>query len=64
MSTTVVRIVDQVLAGLEHIHSLGIVHRDIKPENLLCALDASTIKGIDLSSLSLSPTVSLASTSR
>ncbi|PBK76558.1 putative casein kinase-1 hhp1 [Armillaria solidipes] len=35
------------LAGLEHIHSLGIVHRDIKPENLLCALDNSTIKIID-----------------
>ncbi|PBK67948.1 kinase-like protein [Armillaria solidipes] len=35
------------LAGLEHIHSLGIVHRDIKPSNLLCALDDSTIKIID-----------------
>ncbi len=35
------------LAGLEHIHSLGIVHRDIKPANLLCALDNSTIKIID-----------------
>ncbi|KAK0450510.1 putative casein kinase-1 hhp1 [Desarmillaria tabescens] len=47
MLTTVIRIVDQVLAGLEHIHSLEIVHRDIKPENLLCAFDDSTIKIID-----------------
>ncbi|PBK97348.1 kinase-like protein [Armillaria gallica] len=50
MLTTVVRIVDQVLAGLERIHSLGIVHHDIKPENLLCALGASTNKIIDLPS--------------
>ncbi|KAK0199095.1 kinase-like protein [Armillaria mellea] len=48
MLTTVNRIMDQVLAGLEHIHSLGIVHPpDIKPENLLCALDNSTIQIID-----------------
>ncbi|KAI6112618.1 putative casein kinase-1 hhp1 [Pisolithus sp. B1] len=45
---TVIRVVDQVLAALEHIHSLGIVHRDIKPDNFLCALDdPSTIKLID-----------------
>ncbi|PIO54960.1 hypothetical protein TELCIR_23666 [Teladorsagia circumcincta] len=25
----------QLLNGLKHIHSMGVVHRDIKPENLL-----------------------------
>ncbi|TDL24369.1 kinase-like protein [Rickenella mellea] len=48
MTKTVIRIVVQVLAELQHIHDLGIVHRDIKPENLLCSLeDPSTIKIID-----------------
>ncbi|PBK84413.1 kinase-like protein [Armillaria gallica] len=47
MLTTVILIIDQALAGLEYIHSLGILHRDIKPENLLCTLDDSTIKIID-----------------
>ncbi|TDL20416.1 kinase-like protein [Rickenella mellea] len=48
MIKTVVRIVDQALAALQHIHELGIVHRDIKPENLLCSLeDPSIIKIID-----------------
>ncbi|KAK0436246.1 putative casein kinase-1 hhp1 [Armillaria borealis] len=34
-------------AGLEHIHSHGILHRNVKPENILCGLDDSTIKIID-----------------
>jgi len=29
------RFLHQILAGLEHLHSLGVAHRDLKPENLL-----------------------------
>ncbi|VBB31432.1 unnamed protein product [Acanthocheilonema viteae] len=49
----------QIIAGLKHIHSMGIAHRDIKPENLLlmkngqlkiCDFGAATIfrrKGVE-----------------
>lgn len=31
------RLIDRLLAGLEHAHSQGIVHRDVKPSNVLLA---------------------------
>lgn len=29
----------ELLEGLKHMHSLGVLHRDIKPENLLLTKD-------------------------
>ncbi|MEM9452958.1 MAG: serine/threonine-protein kinase [Myxococcota bacterium] len=34
-----IALVTQVLAALEHAHSLGIIHRDVKPENVLVVHD-------------------------
>ncbi|KAJ7743144.1 putative casein kinase-1 hhp1 [Mycena metata] len=45
---TVVRVVQQMLSALSHVHKLGIVHRDIKPENVLTSLsDPSKVLLID-----------------
>jgi serine/threonine protein kinase len=35
-------LIHQLLAALEHVHSLGLIHRDIKPEN--CLIDKQTMK--------------------
>ncbi|GJJ15394.1 hypothetical protein Clacol_009670 [Clathrus columnatus] len=45
---TVVRVLEQILSALKHVHKHGLVHRDIKPQNLLCSdYDASRIMLID-----------------
>jgi len=48
-AATIIRIVQQVISALEHIHTLGIVHRDVKPSNILCSYDkiVPTVKLID-----------------
>lgn len=40
----------QVFAGLNYIHSLGIVHRDIKPQNILIDPDRMDVKICDFGS--------------
>ena len=39
----VIRITQQVAAGLGHAHSLGVVHRDIKPENILLSSGTAVV---------------------
>ena len=39
--TTIMRIIHDVAAGLEHIHACHVVHLDIKPANILIGLDGT-----------------------
>lgn len=40
-ASEVIHIAVQILAGLEHAHSKGIIHRDIKPQNIIIAPDGA-----------------------
>jgi len=35
-----VKIVRQMVQGVDYLHAQGIAHRDLKPENLLCSMDS------------------------
>jgi serine/threonine protein kinase len=56
----------QVVEGLSHAHSMGVVHRDIKPENLLlkqdgslCVTDFGLVKSIDRPDVESDPNESI-----
>ncbi len=40
-SEEIIHIAVQILSGLQHAHSRGIIHRDIKPQNIIIAPDGS-----------------------
>lgn len=42
----IAKILYQILAGIEYLHSLGIAHRDLKPSNILITKD-KVVKIID-----------------
>ena len=41
------RFVHQMLLGIGHAHSVGVVHNDLKPENIMIAFDRQVLKIID-----------------
>lgn len=43
----IIKIIKNVIEGIQHLHSKGICHRDIKPSNIYCSSDFSKIKILD-----------------
>lgn len=49
----IIRILKQVLTGIQEVHDSGLTHRDIKAENILVMDDEITLKLCDFGSASL-----------
>jgi serine/threonine protein kinase len=51
---TAVQMVKGILAGLEHLHSKGVIHRDLKPANILLQSDTPRIADFGIARLAKS----------
>jgi serine/threonine protein kinase len=49
----------QMMLGIAHVHSMGIVHRDVKPENFLCKRDGTAVKLCDFGMAAMVPEIGL-----
>jgi serine/threonine-protein kinase len=52
-----------ILAGLEHLHSKGVIHRDLKPANILLQSDTPRIADFGIARLAKSATTANSTTS-
>lgn len=56
-----IHIAVQILSGLEHAHSKGVIHRDIKPQNIIIAPDSSIkVTDFGIAKLPNSETITMA----
>ena len=51
-----IRMINGILAGLEHLHSKGVIHRDLKPANILLQADTPRIADFGIARLAKTAT--------